>query len=152
LCSSTLLILSKICHVSALFDAVWRAAAEQNDAHVVVFASTGGAFKTPLRSSFQLYDFQTEKWNAVAAGGLLGVPFWDSGSSAIYFQDQLDSEQAIYRLKIANHQVEKVFSCGEILRSSPSYFNFSALGLDGSLYVMLERDFTDRYALDLDLP
>src|SRR2546430_10894208 len=50
-------------------------------------------------------------------------------SAAIYFQDQLDSEQAIYRVKIANRQVEKVFSCGEILRSSPSHCIFSGLGL-----------------------
>jgi len=39
---------------------------EQNDAHVVVLASTSGAFKTLFSSSFQLYDFQTEKWNADA--------------------------------------------------------------------------------------
>ncbi len=88
----------------------------------------------------------------MAEGGLLGVPFWDSGSSAIYFQVQLDSDQAIYRVKIASHLVEKVFSRGEILRSNPSHCIFSGLGLDGSFYVMVERDLTDRYALDLDLP
>jgi hypothetical protein len=55
-------------------------------------------------------------------------------------------------VKIANHQVEKVFGCGEILRSSPSHCIFSGLGLDGSLYVMVERGLTDIYALDLDLP
>ena len=99
-----------------------------------------------------LYDFLTEKWSDVAEGGLLGAPFWTSGSSALYFQDQLGSEQAIYRVNIANRQVEKVFSCSEILRSSPSHCIFSGLGLDGSLYVMVERGLTDIYALDLDLP
>jgi len=99
-----------------------------------------------------VYDFLTEKWSDVAEGGLLGAPFWTSGSSALYFQDQLGSEQAIYRVNIANRQVEKVFSCGEILRGSPSHCIFSGLGLDGSLYVMVERGLTDIYALDLDLP
>ncbi len=99
-----------------------------------------------------LYDFQTEKWNDVAEGGLLSAPYWAPDSSALYFQDQLDSEQAIYRVKISNHQVEKVFSCGEILRSSPSHCIFSGIGQDGSLYVMVERGLTDIYALDLDLP
>ena len=99
-----------------------------------------------------LYDFLTEKWSDVAEGGLLGAPFWTCGSSALYFQDQLGSEQAIYRVNIANRQVEKVFSCGEILRSSPSHCIFSGLGSDGSLYVMVERGLTDIYALDLDLP
>ena len=99
-----------------------------------------------------LYDFLTEKWDDVAEGGLLGAPYWAPDSSALYFQDQLGSEQAIYRVKISNHQVEKVFSCGEILRSSPSHCIFSGLGQDGSLYVMVERGLTDIYALDLDLP
>jgi Tol biopolymer transport system component/DNA-binding winged helix-turn-helix (wHTH) protein len=99
-----------------------------------------------------LYDFLTEKWSEVAEGGLLGAPFWTSGSSALYFQDQLGSEQAIYRVNIANRQVEKVFNCAEILRSSPSHCIFSGLALDGSLYVMVERGLTDIYALDLDLP
>jgi len=48
--------------------------------------------------------------------------------------------------------VERVFGCGEILRSSPSHCIFSGLGTDGSLYVMLELGLTDIYALDLDLP
>jgi dipeptidyl aminopeptidase/acylaminoacyl peptidase len=99
-----------------------------------------------------LYDFQMEKWNDVAEGGLLGAHYWTSNSSAIYLQDQLDSEQSIYRMKISNRQVVKVFSCGEILRSSPAHCIFSGLGLDGSLFVMVERGLTDIYALDLDLP
>jgi Tol biopolymer transport system component len=99
-----------------------------------------------------LYDFLTERWSDLAEGGLLGAPYWTSGSTAIYFQDQLDSEQAVYRVKIANRQVEKVFSCGETLRSSPAHCIFSGLGPDGSLYVMVERGLTDIYALDLDLP
>ncbi len=99
-----------------------------------------------------LYDFQTEKWSDLAAGGLLSAPYWAPDSSAIYYQDQLDNEQAIYRVKISNHQVEKVFSCGEILRSSPSHCIFSGLGKDGTLYVMVEKGLTDIYGLDLDLP
>ncbi len=79
-----------------------------------------------------------------------GVTWPRAGFLAL--QDQLDTEQAIYRVNIANRQVEKVFSCGEILRSSPSHCIFSGLGLDGSLYVMVERGLTDIYALDLDLP
>ena len=99
-----------------------------------------------------LYDFQTEKWTDLAEGGFLGAPFWVPDSSAVYFQDQLDSQQAIFRVKLANREVERVFGCGEILRSSPSHCIFSGLGTDGSLYVMLELGLTDIYALDLDLP
>jgi len=99
-----------------------------------------------------LYDFQSEKWDSLAEGGLLGAPYWTADSSAIYFQDQLDSEQAIFRVKIAGHRAERIFGCGELLRSSPSHCIFSGLAQDGSLYVMVERGLTDIYGLDLDLP
>jgi Tol biopolymer transport system component/DNA-binding winged helix-turn-helix (wHTH) protein len=99
-----------------------------------------------------LYDFQTEKWKFLAEGGLLGAPYWMADSSAIYFQDQLDDEQAIFRIRIAGLQVDRVFGCGEIQRSSPSHCIFSGLGHDGALYVMVERGLTDIYGLDLDLP
>jgi Tol biopolymer transport system component len=52
-----------------------------------------------------LYDFQTEKWKFLAEGGLLGAPYWMADSSAIYFQDQLDNEQAIFRIPIASLQL-----------------------------------------------
>jgi Tol biopolymer transport system component len=99
-----------------------------------------------------LYDFQSEKWDSLAEGGLLGAPYWTADSSAIYFQDQLDSEQAIFRVKIAGHRAERIFGCGELLRSSPSHCIFSGLAQDGSLYVLVERGLTDIYGLDLDLP
>ncbi|HEX4546386.1 MAG TPA: winged helix-turn-helix domain-containing protein [Candidatus Acidoferrum sp.] len=99
-----------------------------------------------------LYDFQTEKWKFLAEGGLLGAPYWTADSSSIYFQDQLDNEQAIFRIRIAGPQVERVVGCGEILRSSSSHCIFSGLGSAGSLYVMVERGLTDIYGMDLDLP
>jgi len=67
------------------------------------------------------------------------------------FQDQLGSEQAIYRVNIANRQVEKRVQCGEILRAAPP-LHLQRAWIDGSLYVMVERGLTDIYALDLDLP
>jgi Tol biopolymer transport system component/DNA-binding winged helix-turn-helix (wHTH) protein len=99
-----------------------------------------------------LYDFLTEKWSAIAEGGLLSAPYWSPDSATIYFQDQLDSEQAINRVKIANHQVAKIFSCGDLMRNSPAHCTFSGIGPDGALYLMVDRGLTDIYALDLDLP
>jgi Tol biopolymer transport system component/DNA-binding winged helix-turn-helix (wHTH) protein len=99
-----------------------------------------------------VYDFLTEKWSTLAEGGLLGVPYWSRDAAAIYFQDQLDEKQPVFRIRIANRKSERVFDFGEILRGSPTHCLFSGIDQQGSLYVMIERGLTDIYALDLDLP
>jgi len=88
----------------------------------------------------------------VAEGGLLGAPYWTSGSAAICFQDQLDSEQG----HLSHEDRESPGGESLQLRRNPSQQPltciFRGVGLDGSLYLMVERGLTDIYALDLDLP
>jgi Tol biopolymer transport system component/DNA-binding winged helix-turn-helix (wHTH) protein len=99
-----------------------------------------------------LLDVQRGKRVTVASGGFLESPYWSEDSSYIYFQDQLDDEESVFRVAVATQQVERVAGFGEILRGSAAHCFFSGLGRDGSLYLMLERGLTDIYALDLDLP
>ena len=98
-----------------------------------------------------LYDFQTEKWSSLAEGGMIGIPYWSDDSSAIYFQDQLEKEQSVFRIDVQGGKVERVYSFGDILHSPAHYF-FNGLDAKGWLYVTVERGLTDIYALDLDLP
>jgi len=98
-----------------------------------------------------LYDFLTEKWSDVAEGGLLGAPFWTSAPPPFISGSTRQRAGHLSREHRESPGREGV-QCGEILRGSPSHCIFSGLGLDGSLYVMVERGLTDIYALDLDLP
>jgi hypothetical protein len=95
---------------------------------------------------------QRGKWTSVASGGLLERPYWSANGSYIYFQDQLDEEESIFRVSVSSLKIERVAGFGDILRGSAAHCFFSGLGQDGSLYVMLERGLTDIYALDLELP
>jgi Tol biopolymer transport system component/DNA-binding winged helix-turn-helix (wHTH) protein len=99
-----------------------------------------------------LFDVQKGKWSPIASGTLLASPFWSLDSSSVYFQDQLDEQESVFRADLATSQVKRAFGFGEILRGSATHCLFSGVGRDGSLYVMLERGLTDIYALDLDLP
>jgi Tol biopolymer transport system component/DNA-binding winged helix-turn-helix (wHTH) protein len=99
-----------------------------------------------------LYDVQKENWSPIASGGYLAAPHWSPDGSSIYFQDQLDDEQSIFRADVTTQRVNRVLGFREILRGSASHCLFSGLARDGSLYVMIERGLTDIYALDLDLP
>ena len=98
-----------------------------------------------------LYDFQSEKWSPLGEGGLIGIPYWSADSSAVYFQDQLEKEQSVYRVGVPGGKAQLVYSFADTL-GNPAHYLFNGLDTSGSLYVTVERGLTDIYALDLDLP
>ena len=89
--------------------------------------------------------------NALAEGGLIGIPCWSDDSAAIYFQDQLEKEQSVFRVSAVRGTVERIHNFSDVLQS-PGRYIFNGLDAQGSLYVTVERGLTDIYALDLDLP
>ena len=99
-----------------------------------------------------LYDMQNSSWAQLATGGLLESLHWAHDSSAIYFQDQIDEQESIFRSNVASRKTERVFGFGELLRGSAAQCYFTGLDRAGSFYVMIERGTTDIYSLDLDLP
>jgi len=99
-----------------------------------------------------LYDMQKSNWAQLASGGLLESLHWAHDGSTIYFQDQIDEQESIFRASVASRKVERVFGFGELLRGSATHCYFTGLNRTGSFYVMIERGLTDIYALDLDLP
>jgi Tol biopolymer transport system component/DNA-binding winged helix-turn-helix (wHTH) protein len=106
---------------------------------------------TEDRRRLVLYDFQTQKWNSLAEGGLVGIPCWSEDSATIYFQDQLEKEQSVFRVGAVHGTVELIHPFSDVLQS-PGRYVFNGLDAQGSLYVTVERGLTDIYALDLDLP
>jgi Tol biopolymer transport system component/DNA-binding winged helix-turn-helix (wHTH) protein len=98
-----------------------------------------------------LYDFQSMKWSSLAEGGLIGIPYWSEDSGAIYFQDQLEKEQSVFRIEVSNGKVQRAYGFGDTVQN-PAHYLFNGLDAEGWLYVTVERGLTDIYALDLDLP
>jgi Tol biopolymer transport system component len=99
-----------------------------------------------------LYDMQMQAWSSIASGGLLQSPYWSSDGDSIYFQDQLDDEESVFRADVVTKKVDRVSGFGTILRGSAAQCLFSGVARDSSLYIMIERGGTEIYALDLDLP
>jgi Tol biopolymer transport system component/DNA-binding winged helix-turn-helix (wHTH) protein len=99
-----------------------------------------------------LYDFRKGDWSLLASGGLLESLHWARDSSSIYFQDQIDEQESIFRGSVASRNVERELGFGELLRGSATHCFFTGVDRNGSFYVMIERGLTDIYALDLDLP
>lgn len=117
--------------------------------------SPDGRFVAALDGSSRhllLYDVNENKWLPVSSGGYFQAPEWSLDSSFIYFQDQLDEEESVFRAEVNTLRVNRVSGFGDILRSSALHCVFSGLGRGDSLFVTIERGSTDIYALDLDLP
>ncbi|MCU1240441.1 MAG: hypothetical protein JWO71_1167 [Candidatus Acidoferrum typicum] len=99
-----------------------------------------------------LYDMRKEAWSPIASGGFLQSPYWSSEGESVYFQDQLDDEESVFRADVVTKKVDRISGFRTILRGSATQCLFSGVARDGSLYMMIERGGTEIYALDLDLP
>jgi len=99
-----------------------------------------------------LYDVHKETWTSIASGGLLQSPHWSSDGAFVYFQDQLDDEESVFRANVVTKKVDRVSGFAPMLRGSAAQCLFSGVAANGSLYMMIERGATEIYALDLDLP
>jgi Tol biopolymer transport system component/DNA-binding winged helix-turn-helix (wHTH) protein len=134
--------------------AVWKELPDSKDFNEPRWSPDGRSIAALDSSNHHLvlFDVQKGKWASIASGGFLEAPYWSADSSSIYFQDQLDDQESIFRADVATQQIQLVLGFGEVLSVSAAHCFFSGLGSDGSIYVMLERGLTDIYALDLDLP
>jgi hypothetical protein len=99
-----------------------------------------------------LYDAHKGQWTPVFSGGYLETPAWSADSSFLYFQDQLEEQESVFRANVKTLQVNRVAGFADVLRGNAVHCTFAGLGQEGSLYATIERGSTDIYALDLDLP
>ncbi len=99
-----------------------------------------------------LYDMHKGQWSTIGSGGFLQSLHWSPDGSSIYFQDQLDDEESVFRADVATKKIDRISGFAPILRGSAAQCLFSGVAPNGSLYMMIERGATEIYALDLDLP
>jgi Tol biopolymer transport system component/predicted Ser/Thr protein kinase len=98
----------------------------------------------------QLYDVRTSKWTKLADIAV-DFPMWSRDSRYIYF-DSSESVPKLYRIRVADHNLELVASLQGI-RLSPTYGgSLTGLASDDSPLVARDVGTQEIYALDLDLP
>ncbi|HKF44767.1 MAG TPA: LpqB family beta-propeller domain-containing protein [Thermoanaerobaculia bacterium] len=97
-----------------------------------------------------IYDRRAGSWSERAAGTLLTGPSWSRDGSLLYFQDLLEADQPVYRVGPEAGAPERVAVFPEALVGGVSRVGFAGLTPDGDLLVVLSRNHTDIYALDLE--
>ena len=99
-----------------------------------------------------LYDFTTKKWSDLANASSTGYKQWSSDSKYVYFDTGFSAESAFYRVRIADHAVERVASFKNLRRVVAPDISWSGLAPDGSPLLMRDIGTEEIYALDFEAP
>ena len=100
--------------------------------------------------TLQILDVRTKMWTELAKI-VVGFPTWSWDSKYIYF-DSLESIPNLYRIRIADHSLQKVASLGGIRLAPTLGGNLTGLAPDDSPLVVRNVGNQEIYALDLELP
>jgi Tol biopolymer transport system component len=100
-----------------------------------------------------LFDSVRQQWSELAEGLPYGWAIcWSGDSKYVYYQHIHAGEQPIFRVRLANRQVEQITSSREILRADMLSYTLTGLTPDNSLLAALTLRNSDIYALELEIP
>lgn len=133
--------------VSALADSQGKAFPSWSpDGHLVAALSSD-------ERKLMLFDLRAQSWSQVAQGNFIGGALsWSGDSKFLYFQDLLEPNEPVNRLRMDYRKIERVASFEVFLEGGVPRCGFQGLTPDGALLVVLLRHHADIYALNLDLP
>jgi len=99
-----------------------------------------------------LFDWSKQTWTQIATGKLFGPVAWSSDSQFLYYQDILEEDEPVRRIRIKDRALERFVECRPFLEGGVQRCGFEGLMPDGSPFLQLTRGDHDVYALDVDLP
>ena len=69
---------------------------------------------SPDLNTVKLFDFKSQKWSdwLTAAAGAVNYPVWSADSKYLYFDDFVNDDESIRRVKVGESQAERVFVLG----------------------------------------
>jgi len=100
-----------------------------------------------------LFDFHTRRWARLATGTGMGRPFWSHDGNYLYYQGVLEGTgQPIYRVTIPGGKVRKMWTLQQIPQSNVTSYVLKGLSPSDEPIVVVMRNNSNIYALDVDLP
>ena len=100
-----------------------------------------------------LFEVASKKWTELSQGTLFnGTLVWSHDGQYLYFQDLMAPNEALYRLRVADHHREHVTSFENYIRAGIPRCFFVGIAPDGSFIVALLRNHADVYSLEMPLP
>jgi len=119
--------------------------------------SPDGRYVAALSPDFTkvvLFDYKTRKWSLWLreSAGAVSYPVWSADSKYIYFDDLVNDEESIRRIKVGDNRAERVFKLEGIERYPGPFGLWSGRMGDGSWMFVRDRSTQEVYQLTLELP
>jgi len=102
---------------------------------------------TPDSQTLMLLDRTNQRWTELVKMNI-GYPSWSHDGQYLYFDDELTEDPAFFRVRISDHQLERLASLKDIHRLWGPQSEWSGLGPDDSLLVTRNISSPEIYALD----
>ena len=100
----------------------------------------------------RVFDIRNERWIFLASGKAITPPYWSRSGKYVYYQDEFEPEQPIWRVSIDGRKVERMMSSRQIPQSDLSGYELVGLAPDDAPIASIVRTNSDIYALELELP
>jgi Tol biopolymer transport system component len=107
--------------------------------------------RTIAGDKLKLYDSSTQKWSELATRSI-GMPKWSPDSRYVYFDSGSGTEQAVYRVRIADRKLEQVADLKDFRRTVEAWVSWMGLAPDGSPLFTRDVGSQEVYALDFEEP
>jgi len=109
---------------------------------------------SPDNTTLKMFDFQTQKWTnwLVETAGTVSYPVWSKDSKYIYYDDLVDGDESIRRVKVGETQPELAFVLGAIDRYPGALGPWTSRAPDGSWMFVRDRSTQEVYQLSMELP
>ena len=98
-----------------------------------------------------LFDFTTQKWTELVKM-LVAYPNWSRDGRYLYFDGTFQDEPGYFRLRISDHQLERILSLKGFAQAAGTFGQWSGLAPDNSVLYVRDASIQEIYALDWEAP
>jgi len=98
-----------------------------------------------------LFDSSSQKWSELASASI-GFTQWSADNKYVYFNTGFSADPAVYRVRIADHKLERVADLKSLRRVVAVWLSWSGLTPEGSPLLMRDVGTQEVYALDFEAP
>jgi eukaryotic-like serine/threonine-protein kinase len=99
----------------------------------------------------KLFDLTTQKWTELA-NIFVAYPTWSRDGRYLYFNGIQDNQEGYYRVQVADHKLERLFSMKGFQAAGGAFGNWSGLGPEDWPLLVRDASIQEIYGLDWDAP
>jgi Tol biopolymer transport system component len=108
---------------------------------------------SPGNKTLKLFDYRTEKWwDWLTSAGAVNYPIWSADSQYLFYDDFINDDESIRKVKVGESNAERVFVLGVFERYLGALGPWSGRAADGSWMFVRDRSSQEAYQLSVDLP